>query len=72
MRPSRMYPVCNALEKGFVRWTAITNLILVHILIVNLKRMRWQLLCFVQFPIKERGKEQGDIVNMWISDSEIY
>lgn len=36
----------------------ITDLILVHVLIVNLKRMGWQLLCFVQFPIKEWGKNR--------------
>lgn len=35
----------------------ITDLILVHVLIVNLKRMGWQLLCFVQFPVKRKGEE---------------
>lgn len=36
----------------------ITDLILVNVLVVNLKRMGWQLLCFVQFPIKESKKDK--------------
>lgn len=36
----------------------ITDLILVHVLIVNLKRMGWQLLCLVQFPIWEYGNKR--------------
>lgn len=47
----------------------ITDLIFVHVLIVDLKRVGWQLLCFVQFPIKEWGKKR---INMWNSDNEIY
>lgn len=55
----RTYPVCNAFNlKAFVKKRIITDLILVHILIVDLKGMRWQLLCLIQFPIKEWVKER--------------
>lgn len=47
----------------------ITDLILVHVLIVNLKRMGGQLLCLVQFPVKEWGKARRKMGN---SDNEIY
>lgn len=47
----------------------ITDLILVHVLIVNLKRMGWQLLRLVQLPIRECGKTRR---HMWNSDNEIY
>lgn len=43
----------------------ITNLIFVHIFIVNLKRMGWQLLRFVQFSWKEMENQTSS----WISTS---
>lgn len=46
----------------------ITDLILVHVFIVKLKRMGWQLLCLVQFPIRGQGKERR---HTWDSDNEI-
>lgn len=47
MRP-RMYPVYNAFTvRSICQTMVITDLILVHFFIVNLKRMGWQLLCFV-------------------------
>ncbi len=49
--------------------TVITDLILVHVLIVNLKRMGRQLLCLVQFPIKGWRKKRRHMRN---SDNEIY
>lgn len=39
----------------------ITDLVLVNVLMVNLKRMRRQLLRFVQFPIKEWGEKKCEI-----------
>lgn len=55
----RMYLVCNAfILKASVKKTVITDLILVHVLIVNFKRMGWQLLCLVKFPIMEEGKKR--------------
>ena len=54
-----MHPVCNAfILNTFVKKRVITDLILVHVLIVDLEGMRWELLCLVQFPIK--GERRRD------------
>ena len=63
----RTYPECNAfILKAFVKTMAITDLILVHVLIVNLKRVGGQLLCLVQFPTQRRGKKR---INTWNNET---
>lgn len=54
-----MYLACNAFTlKSICRKMVITDLVFVHVLIVNLKGMGWQLLCFVQFPVNDLGKNR--------------
>lgn len=51
-----MGPACNALiGKAFVKKMVITDLILVHVLVVDLERVGRQLLCLEQFPVGVGG-----------------
>lgn len=40
--------------EAFVKTPVITDLILVHVLVVNLERVGRQLLCLEQLPVAER------------------